>query len=495
MATRGSIAIDLGAESGRVMVGVLRAGGLSLHEAHRFLHAPVATSGAPAWDLPLIWREIREGLKRAAAWAVGQDVEIASVGVDTWGVDFALLGKGDELLATPRCYRNSEHAEGLAILDQRLGRAGVYGLTGVRSMALNTSSQLAGWVARDPGVFRAAGRLLFMPDLLHYMLGGVASTEQSIASTSQMLDARTRDWSVEVLRAIGLPRDILPTIVQPGTALGPVRREITEETGLPASVMVIAPAAHDTASAVVGTPLSGSRCCYLSSGTWSLLGVELDRPILSEESRAADFSNEHGVDGTTRFLKNVIGLWLVQEIKRDLARSGVDMSYEQLAGEAERATPFRSRVDVEAPELALAGDMIRKVRALARSTGDPEPGTPGELVRACLEGLAGAYARTLEQIERLTGRAIGTIHVIGGGVKNTLLCQMTASATGRRVLAGPGEATAMGNLLVQMMALGEVAGLARARELVSRSCRPVEYLPASGAGWERLTGRAVESSR
>lgn len=477
------------------MIGVLRAGELSLHEAHRFLHAPAPMPGALTWDLPMLWREIREGLKRAAAWAASNDVEIASIGVDTWGVDFALLSKQGALLAMPRCYRNPEHADGLAILEQQLGRSGIYERTGIRSMALNTSSQLAGWVARDPSTFQAAGRLLFMPDLFHFMLSGVACTEQSIASTSQLLDARTRDWSGDMLSAIGLSRDILPTIVQPGTVLGPLLPEIASQTGLPASTKVITPAAHDTASAVVGTPLSGPQSCYLSSGTWSLLGLELDHAIVSEDARAADFTNEHGVAGTTRFLKNVIGLWLVQELKRDLARSGVDMSYEQLAADAERATPFRSRVNVDAPQLTLAGDMIKKVKALARSVGDPEPTTPGELVRSCLEGLAAAYARTIDQIERITGRTIATIHLVGGGVKNALLNQMTADATARRVLAGPSEATAMGNVMVQMMAAGEVSGLARARDVIRKSCQSAEYSPNREARWARLVGPGLETTR
>lgn len=477
------------------MIGVLRAGELSLHEAHRFLHAPAPMPGALTWDLPMLWREIREGLKRAAAWAASNDVEIASIGVDTWGVDFALLSKQRALLAMPRCYRNPEHADGLAILGQKLGCSGVYERTGIRSMALNTSSQLAGWIARDPSIFQAAGRLLFMPDLFHFMLSGVACTEQSIASTSQLLDARTRDWSGDMLSAIGLSRDILPTIVQPGTVLGPLLSEIASQTGLPASTKVITPAAHDTASAVVGTPLSAPQSCYLSSGTWSLMGLELDHAIVSEDARAADFTNEHGVAGTTRFLKNVIGLWLVQELKRDLARGGVDMSYEQLAADAERATPFRSRVNVDAPQLALAGEMIKKVQALARSAGDPEPTTPGELVRSCLEGLAAAYARTIDQIERITGRTIATIHLVGGGVKNTLLNQMTADATGRRVLAGPSEATAMGNVMVQMMAAGEVSGLARARDVIRKSCQPAEYSPNREARWARLVGQVLETTR
>lgn len=477
------------------MIGVLRAGELSLHEAHRFLHAPAPMPGALTWDLPMLWREIREGLKRAAAWAASNDVEIASIGVDTWGVDFALLSKQGALLAMPRCYRNPEHADGLAILEQQLGRSGIYERTGIRSMALNTSSQLAGWVARDPAMFQAAGRLLFMPDLFHFLLSGVACTEQSIASTSQLLDARTRDWSGDVLSAIGLPRDILPTIVQPGTVLGPLLPEIASQTGLPASTKVITPAAHDTASAVVGTPLSGPQSCYLSSGTWSLLGLELDHAIVSEDARAADFTNEHGVAGTTRFLKNVIGLWLVQELKRDLARGGVDMSYEQLAADAERATPFRSRVNVDAPQLTLAGDMIKKVKALARSVGEPEPTTPGELVRSCLEGLAAAYARTIDQIERITGRTIATIHLVGGGVKNALLNQMTADATARRVLAGPSEATAMGNVMVQMMAAGEVSGLAQARDVIRKSCQSAEYSPNREARWARLVGPGLETTR
>lgn len=498
MAARGYIAIDLGAESGRVMVGVVRGGSLELHEAHRFFHAPTAMPGAMAWDMPLLWREICTGLRAGAAWCKANSTEVASVGVDTWGVDFALLSRGGAMLAMPRCYRNAAHQAGLPLLEKRLGPGRMYEITGIRSMALNTSSQLAAWIASDPGVFGAAGRLLFMPDLLHSMLCGQAAAERTIASTSQMLDARTRDWSGEVLGAIGVARDLFPPIVEPGTVLGSILPVVAGETGLATTVRIVAPAAHDTGSAVVGTPLSSERCCYLSSGTWSLLGVELERAIVSIAARDADFTNEHGVAGTTRFHKNVIGLWLVQEIRRDLARAGIDMSYEQLAMEAERSPPFRSRIDVDSPELALAGDMIRKVRGLARRAGDPEPETPGQLVRACLEGLASAYARTIASVEAITGRSIETIHLVGGGVKNALLCGMTASATGLRVLAGPTEATAMGNVMVQAQADGAVSGLSQIRDVVRHSCHPVEYAPG-GAGVGRSAGwtseRAGESTR
>jgi rhamnulokinase len=498
MGERAYLAVDLGAESGRVVAGVLRerASGrrLELHEVHRFVHAPVRLPSGLHWDVAFLWREVVAGLRAAGEWARAQRLEVASIGVDTWGVDYVLLSRSGELIGLPRAYRDSRHDRGMAILRERIGMERLYAITGMQEMAINTASQLAVALSVEPELLRAAGGLLMMPDLFHYLLTGRATNEATIASSSQLLDARSGQWSTEVIGALGLPAHIFQPVVPSGTRLGELREEVAAETGLPESATVVAPGAHDTASAVAAVPLKDDSSCFISSGTWSVMGVEIPSPILTEEARRAGFTNERGAPGTIRFSRNLSGLWLVQEIRRDLERLGRSMDYVALTEAAAAARPFRTRIDVSHAPLAAPGAIIEKLRTFARACGDPEPQSPGELVRCCLEGLAMAYRTCIGQVERLLGRAISTVHIVGGGSRNVLLCQMAADATGRRVVVGPVEATAAGNILVQASAVegGAPGGTSAARRIVSESFDLVEYLPRETAAWDAAAAHHEE---
>jgi rhamnulokinase len=497
MGTRAYIAIDLGAESGRVIVGSLSPDGadasagpkLELTEVHRFVHEPLAQDGGLFWDVPYIWNHILTGLRRASQAATERPFQIASIGVDTWGVDFALLDSSGELLGPPRCYRDSRCQQGVALVQEKIGYERLYQITGIQEMAINTLVQLAGAMAAGDGSLQRAHRLLMMPDFFHARLGGDPRNESSIASTSQVVDATTGAWSEEVLSKLGIPARLLSPPCTPGTTLGRIRPDLAKETGLAPDVRIVAPGSHDTASAVAGVPASGGSWAYLSSGTWSLLGVEIDKPILSEEARRAGFTNERGVGGKIRFLKNLVGLWLLQELRRDLEQRGTKMDYAQLTAAAAQSPQFRSRIDAFHPSLQSPGGAIEKLQSLARAAGDPEPKTPGELARCCFEALAMAYCSCLAELQLLTQRHIHTIHLVGGGTKNTLLNQMAADVTGRRILVGPAEATAAGNVLVQAMADGRAPDVAAIREIVRRSFGTVEIKPTDAARWAQEYNR------
>ncbi len=508
MTTRAYVAVDLGAESGRVIVGTLAPDGsgastppkLELHELHRFTHEPISTRAALHWNVPHLWSEILAGLRAAASWAKSNDVEIASIGVDAWGVDFVLLNAAGEPLGPPRCYRDPRHESGLGLLRQKFTPQRLYQLTGVQEMSINTLAQLAGAIVAGDDSFRRADRLLLIPDYFHLLLSGQSCNESTIASTSQLLDASTGTWSQEILSALDIHAHLFQTPIHSGTRLGRLRPEIAQQTGLPDTVQVIPPGSHDTASAIAGVPAMGKSWAYLSSGTWSLMGMECSAPILTDEARLAGFTQERGVCNTIRCHKNLIGLWLVQELRRDLERRGTTLDYAQLTAAASAAQPFRTRIDAAHPSLAAPGDSIDKLKSLARAARDPEPATPGELTRCCLEALAMAYRRSLDDLESLTGdghQYIETIHIVGGGSKNTLLNQMAADATGRRILAGPAEATAAGNLLVQAMADRRAGDLASIRAIVARSFELVEYTPKENARWnaEYLRHRALWEKR
>ena len=457
--TAASIAIDLGAESGRVIVGVLADGRVTLEEVHRFAHEPVSLPTGLHWNITNIWREIVVGLRQAAEWAAAHRIVLTSVGVDTWGVDWALLDSAGELVGLPHAYRDPRNQDAYEQVVAKFGAEHIYQTTGIQFMALNTLYSLYAHKLADPGALAAAHRLLFMPDLLHYWLSGTVTVEATIASTSQMIDCHSGTWAYELLKKLGLPTQILTPPVPPGCEVGTLLPEVVAETNLPAALKVIAPTSHDTASAVAAVPASGDNWCYLSSGTWSLLGAELPAPCVSRAAQAASFTNELGVLGTTRFLKNIPGLWLVQECRRDLARRGQEYSYPQLAELAADAKPFRTLVDPEHASFQTPGDMLAKLADFARSTNQPAPDNAGQFVRACLESLALAYREKLGALESILDRKFEVIHIVGGGGKNALLCQMTADATGRRVIVGPYEATAAGNALVQLMATGAVANL------------------------------------
>src|SRR4051812_23064940 len=473
------IAVDLGAESGRVIVGVLEDDRLRIEEVHRFLHEPIWLPTGLHWNITGIWREIVAGLRRAAEWAKVNHAQLISVGVDTWGVDWALVDKAGELVGLPHCYRDPRNTAAYDAAVAKLGVDRIYRTTGIQFMPLNSLYSLYAHQLADPKAFAAADRLLFIPDLFHYWLGGELTTEATIASTSQMIDCHSGDWARDMIAELGLPMNILAPTIPPGTDIGPLRSKLAEEIGLPANVRVVAPASHDTASAVAAVPATkNTNWCYLSSGTWSLLGAELDKPCVTPAAQAASFTNELGVAGTFRFLKNIAGLRLVQECRRDFARRGQDLDYPTLTRLASESAPHRTLVDPAHQSFQTPGDMPQKIGEFARSTGQPMPNSPGQFIRCCLESLALTYRDKLKTLESILGRHFDVLHIVGGGGKTPLLPKMPADATGRRVIVGPYEATAMGNLLVQAMATQQVRDLTHLRQIVANSSELITYEPS-----------------
>jgi rhamnulokinase len=483
--TTAYIAVDLGAESGRVIIGVLENERLRLEEVHRFLHEPVWLPTGLHWNTTGIWRETIVGLRKAAEWGKANKVGLASVGVDTWGVDWSLVDKAGELVGVPHAYRDPRNQAAYDAVLAKLGADRIYRTTGIQFMALNSLYSLYAHKQADLGALAAADRLLFIPDLLHFWLSGERTNEATIASTSQMIDCHTGDWSREMLAELGLPIKILGPINPPATLIGKLRTAIAEETGLPAALKVVAPATHDTASAVAAVPATKSASwCYLSSGTWSLLGAELAEPNVSPAAQAASFTNELGVGNTFRFLNNIAGLWLVQECRRDFERRGQEFDYPTLTRLASESDAHRTIVDPSHQVFALPGNMPQKIVQFATASGQPAPESPGQFVRACLESLALAYREKVQALELILGRRFDVLHIVGGGGKNELLSQMTADATGRTVVVGPYEATAMGNVLVQAMATGEVSDITHLRQIVARSFELKTYEPASSFDWD-----------
>jgi rhamnulokinase len=473
------LAFDLGAESGRGILGRFDGARLSLEVVHRFPNAAVRTLDSLHWDVLRLYGEMLQTLRLCAS----KYGRIDGLGVDTWGVDFALLGRDGTLLGNPRHYRDP-HTEN--IMEQaftRLSRADIFRQTGIQFMRFNTLFQLLALQRDRSPLLDMADTLLFMPDLFHYFFTGIKVNEYTDASTSQMLDPRTRSWAYELIRAFGLPVEVLGTLVQPGTVLGPLRTSIVGETGMHAAP-VIAPASHDTASAIAAVPATASSWAYISSGTWSLMGVELRQPLVSDAALAANFTNEGGVGGTTRFLKNIMGLWLVQECRRAWERTGTTYSYDDLTRQAEAAKPFASLVDPDDTSFILPANMPAALATFCRRTGQPEPDGAGGTVRCALESLALCYRWVLERLETLTGQRAEVIHIVGGGSQNALLNQFTADACNRPVLAGPVEATAIGNVLVQALGLGVLASLADAREVVCRSFEVRIFAPHLPDAWQ-----------
>jgi rhamnulokinase len=491
MTRQAHLALDLGAESGRAMLGVLDGDRLDLHEVHRFANGPRRLPSGLHWNVPSLWDGVLEGVRRGVDRAGAEGAPLASAGVDTWGVDYALVGAGDELLTLPRCYRDERNEPAFRRVVAEVGEETLYAATGIQLMAINTLYQLRAQADADPSLLAAARRLLFIPDLFHLLLTGASVTEASIASTSQMVDHATGAWATDLLDRVGLPTHLLGPIAPAPARVGPLADRVTDAAG-GAGTMVIAPAAHDTASAVAAVPATGAGWCYLSSGTWSLLGAELDAPCVSDAARRAPFTNEAGVNGTTRFLKVMSGLWLVQELRRDLAAAGEDHDYARLTEMAAAAPPFVTLVDPADPAFVAPGAMRAKIDRFARETGQPVPATAGAYVRCALESLALAYRRTIDQLEAVLDRRFDVVHVVGGGARNRLLDQMVADATGRRVVAGPVEATAAGNVLVQAMGTGTVRDLAHARRIVAASFEPETFEPRDPSAWETPLARSLD---
>jgi len=474
-------AVDLGAESGRVVVGRFDGARLEIEDAHRFPNTPVAVGGTLHWDVLRLFGDISTGLRKA-----GSAGPIASVGVDTWGVDFGLLDERGRLLANPVHYRDRRTEGMMQAAFARVPHDEIYGVTGIQFMAINTVYQLLAMARADDPLLRHADRLLFTADLFAHFLAGSSVAEYTLASTSQALDARTRDWARPMLDRLGIPTRLLPEIVPPGTDVGPLLGELAEAAGLGAT-RVILPGSHDTASAVAATPLAGPGTAFLSSGTWSLLGLEVPEPVISPASLAANLTNEGGVAGTIRLLRNVAGLWLVQESRRALWPNGEAPSYEELAALADAAPPFTAFIDPDDERFLRPGDLPARVREFCLETGQPAPDDTGTLVRVILESLALRYAAAIEQLSVASGRAVEAIHVVGGGSNHRLLNRLTADATGLPVLAGPVEATAIGNLAVQAISAGEIGSIAEARELVARSFPMTSCEPTRD--WSDARGR------
>jgi rhamnulokinase len=479
------IAVDLGAESGRVVVGHLDQDQLRLEEMHRFANGPVRVLDSLHWDVLRLWSEIKQGLAKAAK-AYGSS--LAGVGLDTWGVDFGLLAADDTLLGNPYHYRDSRTDKMMEAAFKIVPRQEIFERTGIQFMQLNSLYQLLAMVKADAPALRAARTFLNMPDLFHFWLSGRKANEFSIATTSQCYDPRAGDWAREMLDMLGIPSHIFGEIVQPGTILDRLRPAVAEETGCP-PMPVIAPGSHDTASAVAAVPARDEDYVYLSSGTWSLIGVEVREPVINQQTLEANLTNEGGVDKTFRLLKNIMGLWLVQECRREWSRRGQAFSYDELTEMAAGAPPFGSLVDPGDPRFLAPGDMPARIQAYCRDSGQPAPESRGEIVRCALESLALEYRRVTENLSRLVGKPLRTIHIVGGGSKNKLLDQFTADATGRTVVAGPVEATAVGNILTQALALGQIGSLQDGRDLVRRSFRVETFEPRDSGPWDKAYHR------
>ena len=487
------LAIDLGAESGRLMAGLWNGKTLRLEEVHRFPNGPVLLADSLRWDVMRLWAEIQTGLSLAAR-KYGKS--IVSVGADTWGVDYVLLSKRGEMLGQPFAYRDARTNGMMAKVFKKVPREKVFAQTGLQFMQINTLFQLAAAKEKTPELLEQADTLLFTPDFTHWALCGSRVAEFTIASTSQCLNPLTRNWAKPLLKKLGLPPGLFPKLVQPGTTLGHLRPGLADRLGL-GRVRVVAPPSHDTASAVAGVPTANTgraNWAYLSSGTWSLMGVEVKQASLSPRTSELNLTNEGGVDGTYRLLKNIMGLWLVQQCKRSFDERGRQYDYAQLAQLAAAAPPLRSLVDPNAPCFLNPPNMPKAIQDYCRKTKQPVPRTEGELVRCAYESLALKYRQVIDALEEVTGERIEVIHIVGGGSKSRLLNQFTADACRRPVMSGPVEATAMGNLLVQVRASGELSSLAEIREVVRRSSDVECYEPARISVWDAARDRLTAIS-
>jgi rhamnulokinase len=481
-------AVDLGAQSGRVALGRFDGERLTVAELHRFPNVPVRAAGTLYWDVLRLYEGVLEGLAAAGRETGGR---VDSVGVDTWGVDFGLLDAAGRLVSNPVHHRDARHARGVDAALDRIAARELYERTGIQLMPINTVFQLAAMAAEGDEQLAHAETLLLLPDLLHYWLSGVRACEFTNATTTACLDPRTGTWDGELLERLDVPVSLFADVVAPGSTLGPLRDDVGEETRL-ASTQVIAPATHDTGSAVAAVPFQRSGAAYVSAGTWSLVGLEVSEPVIDDASFAANLTNEGGVGGTFRLLKNVTGLWLLHECRRAWAQDGRERSFDELVAAAERATPLRSLVDVDHPSFVAPGDMPERIRAFCARTGQPVPETEGEIVRCALESIALSHARAVSLLRDVTGEQPPELHVVGGGARNRLLCQCTADATGLPVLAGPEEATVIGNLAVQAFALGEVSSLEEARRVVRASVPLTLYEPGADGAWSEARARHAQ---
>ena len=484
------LAVDCGAESGRVMAGLWDGTKMRLEEIHRFPTGITPIGETLRWDITRIWGEIERGLGLAAR-RFGD--AIVSVGVDTWGVDYVLIDKAGALIEQPWNYRDARTRGLLEKVKARVSHEKIFAASGVQFMEINTLYQLAASHERDPALLASADKFLMIPDYLHFKMCGARVGEFTNATTTQFFHPTKKTWSVELLQKLGLPTAMLPEVVQPGTRLGRLLPEVRERTGLPADVEVITPATHDTGSAVAGVPGAAEegrgRLAYISSGTWSLLGVELHEPDLSDRAFELNLTNEGGVDGTYRLLKNIMGLWLVQGCRRSFEKNGSTNDYAALVVAAAGAPAFRSLIDPDDAIFLSPPDMPAAITQFCRETGQAVPGTEGEFVRCALESLAIKYGTVLNWLKEMTGSFIGAVNIVGGGSRNRLLNQFTANACRRPVLAGPVEATVLGNVLVQARACGELTSLADIRRVARVSSEVEAIQPEHESSWDEAQGR------
>jgi rhamnulokinase len=464
--TKNVLAVDLGAESGRVIRVGFDGSQFQFEEVHRFPNIPVQAGNTLYWDVLRLWHEITTGIHAAGK-------QVAGIGVDTWGVDFAFLDRDGNLLANPVHYRDRRTDGMFEWVFERVPRRTVFERTGIQFMVINALYQLASLVKNQSPLLESASTLLPIPDLFNYWLSGTKSAEFSHVTTSQCYNPRKGNWDYETLHTLGFPTHILPNMIQPGTLIG-------DYHGIP----VIAPATHDTGSAVVGVPTTTSNYAYLSSGTWSLIGLEVKEPVINDAAYTANVTNEGGAYGTFRLLKNVMGLWIAQQCRATWQQEGTDYSYDQLTTAAMDAEPFRSLIDPDDPAFLPPGDMPARIREFCARTGQPQPETIGQIMRTVYESLALKYRYALDRLVNLAGHDVDHLHIIGGGSQNRLLNQMTTDATGRVVITGPVEATALGNAIVQFIALGELDNIAQARSILSQTMGTETYTPRQSAEWQ-----------
>lgn len=465
------IAIDIGASSGRVILGRWDGTRFTLEEIHRFPNGMIERDGHLFWDVNRLWHEVQHGLRTYARHEPSS--RLISIGIDTWAVDYGLIDEAGNLIGDPFAYRDARN-EGMAErVDAIIPPIELYERTGLQRLPFNTLYQV--YAERQGDRLPRAATMLLIPDLFHYWLTGKRVAEYTNASTTMFLDARRRVWATDLLERLGIPTHLLPPLVMPGTPLGPLVPELREALGLPGNITVVAVGTHDTASAVAAVPHLDAQSAYISSGTWSLVGVEHSEPLINEAARRLNVTNEGGVYGTIRLLKNVSGLWLLQECQRCWQADGLNLSWDEIIAQAAAAPAGRSYIDPDAPEFLAVGDMPARIREYCRRNGQPVPETVGEIARCCLDSLALRYREVIDALADLTGQPITTVRIVGGGSQNTLLCQLTADLCRRPVVAGPTEGTALGNILVQAIAMGYLPDLATARQVAAASVSQTTY--------------------
>jgi rhamnulokinase len=480
------VAIDLGASSGRAMLGRLNDGKIELTELHRFSNDPVQVGDRLHWDILRLYHEIKQALLKAK----NQGIEVDSIGIDSWAVDFGFIGKNGELVGNPYHYRDRHTDQIMEKLFAEVPAAEVFGRTGIQFLQFNTIFQLYALKQAGSPWLNEDNRLLMIPDLLRYFLTGEMYNEFSNATTTQLYNPRVGDWDQELLEKLGLPRSWFGEVLQPGAKAGMLQASVCEELNIP-SVPVYAVAEHDTGSAVAAVPATDRAFAYLSCGTWSLMGTEVQEPVINELAQELNFTNEGGVEGTYRLLKNIMGLWIIQESRREWEKAGQTYSFPDLVQMAGAAEPFKSLIDPDDPLFLPPGDMPSRIVQYCKQTGQPAPESPGEFVRCIMESLALKYRYVLEMTERLSGQAFGGLHMVGGGINNTLLCQWTANAIGKPVWAGPSEGSALGNLAVQWIAQGKFKDIWEARQAIRASFPVDEYEPQERSQWENAYERFV----